>query len=357
MIPPTARARLLLSLLVGLLTGCGAEEADPGAAGGVCVSGPQPCGEGLVCISGRCERPDEEAAIALDPSALSITMAVDRTALKPDGVDAATVRVRVLSAETGEPVEGEIVLGLDPPSAGQVTPGRFELQQGLAGFKIIACDASLASCPSKFTAYLATASMPLEPIARTEVLTLDEGVSPPTDMPPATGGAPGEQAPPSTPPRATPSDCDSTTPALYAVVYAGNDNDPASAISRTISAVQEDLDRTAIQYTPGAEAPISILMDGAGDDPASTFSLIFGFHEDGELASIQSDDTLYSREAMQAEGYACDYSSSMTPSLARGIADGRIGFLQLSFSLRCTRAPERLEFDGCLTALGGSGED
>lgn len=165
-------AALALAALACLPSGCDDDDASAGASGGICRTGPAPCDDDLICVSGTCQSPDDADA-SLEPEQLRITFKLEKTTLDADGEDQTTIQVRVYDAETGAPVVGEAIITLDPPNGGEVNPARQLLNQGLAGFRLVACDADEESCPERFTVYLSLASRPLEPITRGVGVTLN----------------------------------------------------------------------------------------------------------------------------------------------------------------------------------------
>ncbi|MFN3202802.1 MAG: hypothetical protein ACE366_30700 [Bradymonadia bacterium] len=161
---------LILPLCLAMLA-CDDDETTPGQSGGECLSGVAPCAEGLACVSGTCVTAGDAGATSADE--LRFSLELDRTRLLADGMDAVVARVRVTEAATGDPYEGEILMTIDPPSAGEVSPARLMLSQGLGGFRITGCDDAEGVCPSSFVLYLSLTEQALDPVARSPQVLLD----------------------------------------------------------------------------------------------------------------------------------------------------------------------------------------
>ena len=208
---PFAVALFALFALSVLSSSCSSSDAE-GTAGGPCRLGAYACDPGLVCSFGECvaETDDVEPNVALVMNHdVAVRFIPSKRELTPDGLDAIDVHLIVTRVSTGEPIEGDILVGTSPPNSATADPPRVTLVGGSGDATLRACNAGPQTCPAGFRVQVALADRPTTTVGlspRIDYLGISTGWSrtignpratPPTD--PNSGADPGSGPDPDVP--------------------------------------------------------------------------------------------------------------------------------------------------------------
>jgi hypothetical protein len=164
-----------LTLILGVLVvslGCGEEPAPaPGEDGGECRIALIPCDEGLECRGGAC------LPAITEEQTPDITLLFDVGGGQAVADGDATLLVTLLAnlASDGAPYEGEMLLHIDPPGAGELKPAVVSFDQGVAFTEYVTCERGRDRvCPPKVRLTAALLDTPLSPFAASERITLTD---------------------------------------------------------------------------------------------------------------------------------------------------------------------------------------
>lgn len=166
----TPRIAGSLLLLVCAL-GCDSTPS-PGAKGGECRIGPDPCDDELLCWQGECSDPEDVPPQPLTEEAFVATVQLTKTTLKADGEDSAIFAFTLLDRKTGKPTTlPGVYLRTHPINAGVLSDSKLALENGEGVVSVRACDIRYATCPPAFRIVLVTDEFPTVPILQSPEIT------------------------------------------------------------------------------------------------------------------------------------------------------------------------------------------
>jgi hypothetical protein len=163
---------------------------DPGAKGGECRIGPDPCDDDLLCWQGECSNPEDVPAQPLTEEAFVATVQLTKTTLKADGEDSAIFAFTLLDRKTGKPTSlPGVYLRTHPINAGVLSESKLALENGEGVVSVRACDVRYNTCPPAFRIVLVTDAFPTEPILQSPEIRYTGLPAVDTDATPGAGGS------------------------------------------------------------------------------------------------------------------------------------------------------------------------
>jgi len=134
----------------------------PGEEEGECRIALLPCNEGLECRDSACRSIIEGD----DPAQVSLLFDLERPTVNPNGEDAVIITLLASHADSGDPYEGEMLLQIDPPEAGDLRPALVPFDQGIGFTEYVACNRQRDRvCPDVIRLTAALRDTPLTPFA------------------------------------------------------------------------------------------------------------------------------------------------------------------------------------------------
>jgi hypothetical protein len=163
---------------------------SPGAKGGECRIGTDPCNDDLLCWQGECSDPEDVPPQPLTEEAFVATVQLTKTTLKADGVDSAIFAFTLLDRKTGKPTTlPGVFLRTHPINAGVLSDSRLALENGEGVVSVRACDVRYNKCPPAFRIVLVTDAFPTEPILQSPEITYTGLPAVDTDATTGAGGS------------------------------------------------------------------------------------------------------------------------------------------------------------------------
>ena len=149
---------------------------DDGFEGGDCRFGSMACEQGLVCMHGTCESPDDGTDDGTNngdgdgddnepASVVDLGFSLGETQMIADGQDTLILTVVGFVQATSIPYDGDVVVVVEPPGAAYLTRNLNPMVAGRARVQIRACDAQASVCPSSFRIAVALAERPVNFLA------------------------------------------------------------------------------------------------------------------------------------------------------------------------------------------------